>query len=396
MKILFNNEPFEGRYYCGVNKYYGILFNNLHDAETVLAPRYIGNPFVDKNKFSQSIIFQNECVSFVGGIFFRNGEPIKFLAFLQKIFFYKKIIGYFVDKNKKLFLRRIKQNDFDILHVDFCECPSLKVTNRIKKYVIKPIVLTVHDVIANHRIPANADYSSRAFISETQKKLLEIATKIIAISDSTKRDLVKFFSVPAGKITVIHNCYEKVEAAPLVVEIPKKYILYVGKRHDHKNFSLFLNAIRKILLADEELKLVFTLMGLNDHEQAYIGALGLLDHCIFRDVRDEKNLATLYQNALCCVVPSLCEGFGMITLEAMSYGCPAVISDIAVMREVAGDAAEYFDPLEQDSIFVAVKKVIYDPALRQKMISNGFERSKNFSCEKMIGELREVYASVKK
>lgn len=387
MKILFNNEPFEGRYYCGVNKYYGILFNNLSKSQEVLAPAYIANPFVDKNKFPESVFFQNET-------FYQNGKQKKFLTFLRKLFSYKKILARLINKNKKLFLQRIKKNDFDILHIDFCECPSPKITDRIIKYVSKPIVLTLHDVIANFRIPANKDYPIRAIFSENQKKLLNAATKIIAISHNTKHDLVNFLNIPEEKITVIHNCYEKVAAAPHKIELPKKYILYVGKRHDHKNFSLFLNAIREILLEDEELKLVFTLVNFNDHECAYIGALGLLDSCVFADASDERNLAHLYQNALCCVVPSLYEGFGMITLEAMTYGCPAIISDLPIMREVAENAAQYFNPLEQNSIYEAVKKVIDDSSLRQEMIKKGFERSKNFSCEKMISELKQAYSSL--
>ena len=84
----------------------------------------------------------------------------------------------------------------------------------------------------------------------------------------------------------------------------------------------------------------------------------------------------------------------MITLEAMNYECPVAVSDIEIMHEIAGDAAIYFDPLEQSSIYEAIKKVIYDQDLRQKMIAAGLERSKNFSSEKMIGSLEKTYASL--
>ncbi len=386
MKILFNNEPFESPHFCGVNKHWGIVFNNLYPLHTLLEPVYIRNPFIDQNIFPRSIFYRN-------GLFYRNQKPLKVLNFLAKIGLHKKIRDNLIHQNKKLFLHRIKKNNFDILHIDFCESPSLKLVDRIVRHVTMPILVLVHDVIINHKIPSDNDDYKNERLSLKRQKLLTVATKILTISNQSKKDLVNFFKIAEEKIAVVYNCYEKTSSKPCPEALPAQYILYIGKRHDHKNFLFFLTSIRDILLT-QKIKLVFTLSNFNDYERSYISALGLLDCCVLINSQNEETLAHLYENALCCAVPSLYEGFGMITVEAMNYGCPVAISDIAIMREIGGDAALYFNPLEQKSIYETIKKLVDDEALRHKMKGLGLERSKDFNKEKMITHLQDLYSNI--
>ncbi len=384
MQILFNNEPFESQHYGGVNKFFGLLLNELQKTETVLQPYYIRNPFIDKNKFLSSIIYQNE-------IYYRYDKKLKFLTFLTQKFFTKKIFSHLIDRNKRILLRRIYKNNFDILHVDFCESPSNKIVDRIIKHVTKPIILTVHDIMTPNAWPSNENYLSQINFAKSKTKLLAAAAKIVTVSNTTKQDLINFFNIAENKISIVHCCHQKQAPQPCAAKLPEKYILYIGKRTGHKNFRFLADSIKDILLADNEIKLIFTLHDFDEEERAYFENLKILNSCIHFDARNEQTLAYLYENALCCVVPSLYEGFGMIALEAMNYGCPVVASDIKAAIEVAGDAALYFDPLDQKSAFDAVKKVIYDNNLRAKMAEKGYERAKIFTVENSVASLREVY-----
>ena len=388
MRILFNNEPFESHHYCGVNKFFGLLVNELQKTETVLQPRYIRNPFICKKNFPTSIIYQDE-------VFYQSNKKLKIVNLLaQKFNLTKKFFSYFIDRNKKLLSQRTRKNNFDILHIDFCESPSNKIVNRIIKNVTKPIILTVHDVMTPDSWPSKEGYSTQAHFAESKMKLLAAAAKIITVSNTSKLDLIKFFNIAESKISITHCCYQKLASRPCATTLPKKYILYVGKRSGHKNFRFFINSIKDILLADSEIKLVFTLRNFDAEESVYIKELGLLDSCIHVDACDEQMLAYLYENALCCAVPSLYEGFGMIALEAMNYGCPAILSNIGAAKEVAADAALYFDPQNQESIFAAAKKVIYDDVLRTEMAKKGYERANIFTAENSVASLQKIYREV--
>ena len=389
MKILFNNEVFESGFYCGLNKYYGIIFNNLPQSSEVLQPALIRNPFINPEKFSSSFFYLKKS-------FYQKGRKKKFLTFLKKSLpFSRQIFAYFFKKNERIFVKKITENDFDILHLDFCWPPSDAVIDLIEKHVTKPIILNVADVMGGDVLPGDKNYFKFKKISSGVAKLLKIATKIIVISNTTKRDLIRLYSVPENKIALLYNCCDRRESQSYDFTLPKKFILYVGQRFGRKNFHFFLNSLREILLQDPELKLVFTMQNFTAEERSYIGYIGLLDSCLFIDASNEKNLAFLYENALCCAVPTLYEGFGLIIAESMAYGCPVLTSDVdSAMREVGGEAARYFDPLNQQSIHDAMKEVLYDEKLRQRMIAEGLEQVKKFTPQKMIEGFVEICEGV--
>ena len=390
MRVLFNNELFEREHYCGINKYYGILFNNLSKSVEVAHPAFIRNPFIKKEKFSDSISYHKKS-------FFCGERKMAFLTFCKKSLpFFGKKIERFLQKNERIFLKRIKEDDFDILHIDFCWQPSNKCIGAIKKYVKKPILLTVHDVIGFCAIPTNKDYFKRMELSDESRSLLGIATKIITVSNTTKQDLIRLYNIDESKIQCVYNCCDKYDSEAIKnFELPKKYILHVGQRFYRKNFAFFLNSVREILLEDEEVKLVFTFQEFTAEEKSYAGYLGILGSCIFVNAESEKNLAYLYENALVCAVPTLYEGFGMIIAEAMAYGCPVITSGVeSAMKEIGGNAPLYFDPLNQKSIHDVTREVLYNESLRQKMRESGFEQIKKFTPEKMVDGIMKIYNGV--
>jgi glycosyltransferase involved in cell wall biosynthesis len=106
-------------------------------------------------------------------------------------------------------------------------------------------------------------------------------------------------------------------------------------------------------------------------------------------IPDEK-LQMMYQNALLSVYPSLYEGFGLPPLESMTYGCPAINSDIPALREVSGDAALYVDPYDVEDITMKIEQLLVDEPLRKELQLKGLEQIKKYSWEKSAKQVFEL------
>ena len=106
---------------------------------------------------------------------------------------------------------------------------------------------------------------------------------------------------------------------------------------------------------------------------------------------DDEILFQLYSNARVLIYPSKAEGFGLPIIEAFSSGCPVVCSNIPVLKEVADNAAVYFDPNDTDSIKENLNKVLYSDSLRQSLIVKGTERVKSFTWNRCAEETLKVY-----
>jgi glycosyltransferase involved in cell wall biosynthesis len=134
---------------------------------------------------------------------------------------------------------------------------------------------------------------------------------------------------------------------------------------------------------EDELANIDGVFGKNSH-----GRVKIIDYLPRRD------LNCLYKGAFCFVFPSLYEGFGLPPLEAMSFGCPVITSNVSSLPEVCGDAAIYIDPYNSDDIRQAIEKLINAPQTRQKLIEAGKERVKLFSMENYAKKLYGAYTKV--
>ncbi len=114
------------------------------------------------------------------------------------------------------------------------------------------------------------------------------------------------------------------------------------------------------------------------------------DRVKFLDFVGDEDLPSLYKNALCFVLPSLYEGFGLPVLEAMKFGCPTVISNVSSLPEVGGDASLYFDPQSASDMAEKMESVTQDVKLREEMIKKGYNQVKQFSWEKTAKETLKV------
>lgn len=257
-----------------------------------------------------------------------------------------------------------------------------------------PFVTTFYDMIYERLSDQFVELSADKFIIPQKRKIAQRADHVIAISESTKRDMVDILGIEPSKVSVIYlgSSFEpKVNQADADLDgTGQPYLLYVGNRAGYKNFVPFLKAIAH-LLKRHSVKLICAGGGnFNKEEKDILQHLSLNTLVEHRAI-DDTVLPVLYKKSLAFVFPSLYEGFGIPVLEAFSCDCPCIVSDSSSLPEVAGESAVYFDPTRSDSIAFAVEKVILDSDLRQKLIKSGRLQLEKFSWSRTVAETLALY-----
>lgn len=325
-----------------------------------------------KVKFKIPILFsENENIQLVK----KTRNPLKKCSsFLKKLFYY----GF----NRIYSVLYLIFGKYDVFHPTYYDPYFLPFLRK------KPFVLTVHD-FTHERYPKGVSKIDKTI--SWKKKLLFRADKIIAISESTKRDIIEFYNIDKEKIDVVLQATSlELTKKNLNLDIPKRYILFVGNRAGYKNFIFFFKSIVPLLKEDKDLYVlcagsnVFT-----DEEINTFKEYNIEHRVIHWRFKGDEELSYLYNHALCFVFPSLYEGFGIPVLESLGCECPAVISNVSSLPEVGGDACEYFDPNSNNSIRKAIEGVIYDENKRK-------ERTKVFSWEKTAKAYAVIYKSLTK
>lgn len=282
----------------------------------------------------------------------------------------------------------------DVIHVPF---QVLRHTFRAA-----PVVVSIMD-IQHEYYP---EYFGDAELASRRSSYLESidgADHVIAISNFTKQTLVEKLDIDPRKITVVHLChdsslYHKNIEPSDTVSLPKRYFYYPAATWKHKNHARLIDAFSKYRkeTKDYSVKLIFS--GIRKTESdpilKQIEKLGLEKHIIWLGHIDRSLLPQVYKQALGMVYPSEFEGFGIPLLEAMAVGCPVAASDCTSIPEIAGDAAEYFDPTNLAEIVAAMKILGGSSSKRTKLIAAGFKQAKLFSQKKMAAETYAVYERV--
>ncbi len=260
-------------------------------------------------------------------------------------------------------------------------------------------VLTVHDLIyilyPEYHLPMNYH-----FLRLMMPRFARRADAIIAISECTRRDLVRLWHIPEEKIRVI---YEGIDARfrpvadPPALDgvrrrygLPDRFALYVGTIEPRKNLPALFEAWAK-LHAPLPLVIAGKRGWLYQETFARVEALGVTDRVHFTGYVADEDLPALYSAADLFVFPSLYEGFGLPVLEAMACGTPVVTSTGGALPEVAGDAALLADPQDVDALADALQRLLASKPLRDEYRDRGFARARMFSWSRTAEETLALY-----
>jgi glycosyltransferase involved in cell wall biosynthesis len=271
------------------------------------------------------------------------------------------------------------------------------------RYVLflnRPFIVTVHD-LARCCFDFDPETVSEKILLKLDIRYIKRASHIIAVSQNTKSDLVKYLNIPENKISVIYNGIDHSIFKPYNIKLlDKPYILYVGSERPRKNLSRLFESFAKLKGEFPELKLVK--VGTSGRSGKYrketmriLDSLGLTGDVIFVEYVTELDLAYYYSSANLLAYPSLYEGFGLPPLEAMACGCPVVTSNKSSLPEVVGEAGMMVNPYDTDSLAQAMRRVLTDNKLRDEMVRKGLEQSKRFTWEKAAEQTQGVYNKVK-
>lgn len=279
-------------------------------------------------------------------------------------------------------------------------------------YVLPPLVpcksvVTIHDCIHlmfPQYLPSRLAYGyAKTFMWWAAHR----SARVLTVSDASKRDILRYFDIPADKVTVIHNGLDGRMGVPPPeadvhrvrerFQLQEQFILYAGNVKPHKNVERLIDAFHllhsngfehlKLLIVGNDISKYATL-------RRAIHAHNLHKYVRFLGFVPDTTLAILYRLASVFVFPSLYEGFGFPPLEAMASGTPVVTSNISSLPEVVGSAAVLVDPYDARSIADGIRSVLTDERLRQDLHAKGLEQVRKYSWETAARETLAIYDQV--
>lgn len=290
-----------------------------------------------------------------------------------------------------------KRGELDIVHIPHFNIPFAK---------IERLIVTVHDLIYLNFPQLRPPWLKNIAIELVIKNAVNRASKIIAVSESTRKDILERFPRIKEKIEVIYEASEslfnKIEDREKLLRVRRKYslpqefILFVGSLKKHKNIERLIDAfsdLKKSKNIQEELVIVGRFRPREKKILEKINSSGVF----YLGEVPSEDLAGIYNLASLLVLPSLYEGFGLPVLEAQSCGLPVVLSNIATLKEIAQDSAVFVNPYKIDEIRDALYNVITNTELRNGLIIKGYRNRERFSWQetarKTLSVYREVYES---
>jgi glycosyltransferase involved in cell wall biosynthesis len=270
-------------------------------------------------------------------------------------------------------------------------------------------IITVHDLIRYFDLKGYGTYVHRPNFRDRLYLNLDYrgirkATKIIAVSQATKRDLMYYLRIPDERVTVVYEGINhtifRASAQPGNFEYP--YILFVGSEHPRKNLPTLIRAFGKLKERKQFRDLKLVKVGkaggketdFREQTMEVIKSLNLGGQVIFTEFISEEDLRACYSGAQCFVLPSLCEGFGFPPLEAMACGCPVITSDSSSLPEVVDGAAIKVSPEDIEGLVKALDKVLTDKELSKGLVEKGMGQAAKFSWEQTAEKTLEVYREV--
>jgi glycosyltransferase involved in cell wall biosynthesis len=239
-----------------------------------------------------------------------------------------------------------------------------------------PVVVTVHDLAVLH-FPEHFTAWTRLYGKTTLKYVLRNATRILAVSEFTKRDVSDTVGIPLDRIDVAYNAVDHAVFAPDGDAAEGDYVLAVGTLEPRKNLPRLIEATAKLGV---ELRIAGA--------RGWGGVQTEAPHVKWVGRPSDADLAVLLRGASCLAYPSLWEGFGIPVLEAMACGTPVVTSEVSAMSDVASGAAELVDPRDVDAIAGGIERAV---SRREELRAAGLERAAGFTWAAAADAVVESY-----
>ncbi len=270
--------------------------------------------------------------------------------------------------------------NIDVFHAsDWTQPPTKKVA----------CVTTIHDLsfLDDPKSTHPKIYNAQTARLKWVKKEVN---QIIAVSQSTKEEIIRLLKISENKINVIYEALNpdvkayintnQVKIDPKSVGINKPYMFAYGSPSPRKNIDRLLNAFR-LFNSSNDYQLVVA--GNYSHKP--------INNVVFTGYLDRKTMLDLFSQSSAFAYPSTYEGFGLPILEAFALNIPVLTSNCSSMKEISDDAALLIDPMSENDIESGIKKIIENESLRNNLIDKGKQRLKNFSWEKCAKETIKVY-----
>jgi glycosyltransferase involved in cell wall biosynthesis len=256
------------------------------------------------------------------------------------------------------------------------------------------LAVTVHDLIPLLFPGAFRSWSGRQMQRHYLSSLRK-ADLILTDSECSKVDMVGTFKVPPERIVVAYLGCDSPQLKSGSTGLPEKqqmcmryginrpYVLHVGRLEPRKNLDRLIQAYQLLRGRRKDLDFLLVLCGTKgpgaEDLLKLLGDPELQTQVVWTGAVSDRDLALLYEGAVCCAMPSLYEGFGLPVLEAMASGVPVMSSDRSSLPEIGGDAALYFNPESVEEMSAALERLLTDSALRQQLRGRGLERAQRFS-----------------
>ena len=265
-------------------------------------------------------------------------------------------------------------------------------------------IVTIHDCIHLIFPQYLRSRMAHAYARTMFRTAVHRASRILTVSEASKRDILRFFDVPETKVTVIRNAIDErfhrqpPEEETLRVreryQLHDRFLMYAGNVKPHKNLERLIQAFM-LLRQDglDDLKLLVTGSEVSRYStlRRAVHRCNLHKHVRFLGYQSEDTLAALYRLADVFVFPSLYEGFGLPPLEAMAAGTPVVVSNVSSLPEVVGDAGVLVNPYDPRSIADGIRNVLTDRTLRSGLSERGLARARSFSWPASVAQIRRIY-----
>ncbi|MFW6277126.1 MAG: glycosyltransferase family 4 protein [Prolixibacteraceae bacterium] len=288
---------------------------------------------------------------------------------------------------------QLKKHSIDLFHGLSNELPE-----GIHKTDV-PSLVTIHDLIFM-RHPDFYRTVDRNIYYRKVKYACEAATRIIAISNQTREDIIRYFKVNPDRIETLHQAigpvyFDKQNTSGLYTkyELPEKFMICVGTIEHRKNQLTLLKALKNekidtpVVFVGEPTMYATELL-------KFISENNMDSKVKFLSKIPEEELAGLYQIAELSVYISLFEGFGLPIIEAMACGCPVLTSNLSCLPETAGGAALLCNPADENAIGKKLRGLLENSETRSKLTAKGKERAKQFHPEIYSKKLISLYSGI--